>query len=182
MTGSNTLRPLLQNWPPPRCTIQTLFEAALVKVLIVDEREDAVSERRVADDDLAKTGMNFTVNGRFAMKGIKIRGAEYGGQAIPDKKMLMNWVTEHGSHYYHFICVHRGILDKLERIHGQSIADVCAELRKVTSNLIIHSGRVGATGLPERLKFVPLSNVSAWIDAGRAKMEIVDELCLVRRT
>src|ERR1700722_17192816 len=44
--GSNTLRPLLQNWPPPRCTTQTLFEAALVKVLIVDEREDAVSERR----------------------------------------------------------------------------------------------------------------------------------------
>jgi hypothetical protein len=180
--GTNMLRPLLQTWPPLRSTTHALFEAALIKVLLIDEREDAVSERQVSDEDLSETGKQCTIKRRFSMKGITIHGSEYSGEAIPDKTKLVDWATEHGPHYYHFICIHRGILDKLDKVHGQRTANVCAELRKVTPNLIVHSGRVGATGLPEALKFVPLSNVTAWVDGGRGKMEIVDELCLIRRT
>jgi hypothetical protein len=111
-----------------------------------------------------------------------LRGKEYSGDAIPDKAQLIEWVKERGENYYHIVCIHRGILDKLKQLHKQSPQEVCDALRKSAKSVIVHSGRVGRSNLPNGVKSIPLSNVVAWINGGLGKREIVDELCLIRRT
>jgi hypothetical protein len=155
-----------------------LFESALIRVLIVDERIDAKADEAVSDPQ----ARGWTVRSRYQRKGIEIHGKEYSERSIQDKSLLMGWATEHGRNAYHFVCIHRGILDKLETVWGQKIGEVCAELRQTTPNLLIHSGRAGIIPHVSNVRFVPLSNVEAWMHSARGKWEVVEELCLVRKT
>ncbi len=155
-----------------------LFEAALTKVLIVDERLGASTNTALSGDEYAALDGVYREKDRFRWKGVVIKGEEYAGQ-LPDNDLLSEWI---GESRYDFICIHRGILDKLERLRNLSFETVCANLQAHVPHVVVHSGRLTSSDLPDGVKFLPLSNVAAWIDRNYSKVQIVEELCLTRRT
>jgi hypothetical protein len=149
-----------------------LFESVLIRVLVIDERLD----RSV--DDLVNVAHGVTVRGRLEMKGIQIYGSVYGESDVPDLETLIAETIEDSP--YHFVCVHRGVLDKLEKTHGVTSEKVCDALRQYSKNVLIHSGRVGRTNVPEGVRTIPLSNVIEWKGAAVSKMDVVNEICSFR--
>jgi hypothetical protein len=154
-----------------------LAEAALTKILIVDERLELVSEGRTYES--RTTGLKCSYKELFEWKNIYLRGKEYGHESrIPEKGLLLGWLD---GQVYDFVLVHRGVFDKIQRAHKVTMEDLCAEIKEHTNRIIVHSGRMNMADLPRGIKFLPLSNVVAWIDQNYAKAQIVNELYSLRR-
>lgn len=154
-----------------------LTEAALTRVLIVDERLDVVSE------DRKYRNINYpecSYKELFRWKGIDLRGKEYGPEmVIPSAETLLKWVKGKD---YDFVLLHLGIIDKLDKYHGKTPKDLCQELCNSARYLVIHSGgRMDLGRILDGLRCLPFSNVAAWIDRNYAKKQIVEELQLLRR-
>jgi hypothetical protein len=158
-------------------------EAALLKVLIVDERLDPVSE-----EDFYETTSNWSCSYKelFGWKGVDIKGAEYGGNAIPGRDTLIEWTKNQG---YDFILLHKGIVDKLIK-HSTTtsvdaaqaeMSDLFMELKKYVRHIVIHSGRMSMKDLPPGCKFMSLSNVDTWLRNNNSKLQIIEDICLLRR-
>jgi hypothetical protein len=178
--GEDAWYTLFAGGNPESETVCRLFEAAVTKVLIVDERLDASTNAILSGEARHSfpPGRQYSVKDRFRWKGVVIKGEEYAGQSIPEHDLLGEWVADKN---YDFICIHRGIMDKLERIRNRPFAELCTYLQRHVKHVIVHSGRLTASDMPEGVKFLPLSNVVAWIDRNYSKVQIVEELSLTRR-
>lgn len=150
-----------------------LFESVLIRVLVIDERLDRSVE------DVVNIAHDVTVRDRLAMKGIIVYGRLFGESDIPSLEDLIAHTSETAP--YDFACIHRGILDKLERTHGVTSEAACEALGRYSKNVLIHSGRVGRTNVPDGVRTIPLSNVVDWKGAAVSKMDVVNELCSFRR-
>ena len=150
-----------------------LFESILVRVLIIDERLDQ------SVGDVVNVSHGVTVRDRLEMKGIRIFGEDFGGSDVPDLETLIEKTKQNRD--YQFVCIHRGILDKLERTHKTQPEAVCEALSQYSKNVLIHSGRIGRTNMPDGVRTIPLSNVIEWKGAAVSKMDVVNELCSFRR-
>jgi hypothetical protein len=158
-----------------------LAEAALTRILIVDERLDAASGRKeYRGDSPRKSGDRWSCSYKklFAWKGITMAGSEYGGREIPDEELLLQSMAP-GE--FDFAVVHRGILDKLRSVHHTDTNELCGRLQDRVTRLVVHSGRMGMQDLPGRVNFLPLTAVTAWLDQNYSKLQIVDELNMLRR-
>jgi hypothetical protein len=153
-----------------------MFESVLIRALVVDERLDESA------DEIIHSDPNVTWRELLAMKGVDVAGREYSGETVPKLDRLLELANGKNGKPYHFICIHRGVLDKLENLHGIGVQEVCAALGSLTANLLVHSGRVGRANLPRGVKIVPLSNVVTWMEVTTGKLDIVSELCLIRRS
>ncbi|HEV3470352.1 MAG TPA: hypothetical protein VG148_13585 [Pyrinomonadaceae bacterium] len=169
-------------------------EAALIKILIVDERLDPVSRStKEADLYTAHTsGWKCTKNELFHWKGVDIKGGEYGegGESgpkeLPDEEVLIGWVDKKG---YDFLVLHKGIVDKLIKNAATAAAvdsekamrALFARLKEHVRQLVIHTGRMSWKDLPEGCKFMALSNVDTWLRNNYSKVQIIEDICLLRR-
>jgi hypothetical protein len=147
-----------------RLRAYALFEAALSRILIVDERlDESVS-------DLRRTQLEAT--------GVIIRGAHYSTRYGPaDGTALFKWLAAES---WDDLIIHRGVLEKIASRTQCDVADVLDTLND-TVRVVVHSGRMDVSNLPLETKFLSLSNLSAWIDGGYSKLEIVNELAALRR-
>ncbi len=162
-------------------------EAALIRILIVDERLDPVS-RSTKESHLYKTTAKWacTRNELFHWKGIDIKGGEYGQTDLPGEETLLGWVEDQG---YDFLVLHKGIVDKLIKNSTTATAAdtkvlmsvLFDKLKKHVRQLIIHTGRMSWRDLPEGCKFMALSNVDTWLRNNSSKVQIVEDICLLRR-
>lgn len=155
----------------PRASYR-LLEAALTKILIIDERLDLT---------LQAAGRELTRQ-ELLLRGIVIRGAEFAAHATRDRRVTLREFAT-WSRGYHFVMLHRGVAEKLYR---DQRADVTAEsvIRALEGDdvrVLIHSGRMGMADMPERTKFLSLANVTTWIDHDYSKLQVIDELLSLRR-
>lgn len=169
----------------------SFLEAGLIRILIVDERLDPTSSEQMTY--LSESGLwRCSFKQLFQWKGVDIRGGEYASNEIPPAEELIGWVKNaraSGNAGYDFLVLHKGIVDKLikrDRKHcndspQQLMADLFATLREHVRHIIIHSGRMSSSELPPGVKFMSLSNVDTWIKNNCPKMQIVEDLCLLRR-
>jgi hypothetical protein len=158
-----------------------LAEAALTRILIVDERLDAASgEKEYRGDSPRKSGDRWRCSYKqlFEWKGITIAGSKYGGREIPDQELLLQWMPHRK---FDFAVVHRGILDKIRNVYHTDTNELCRRLQKQVTRLVVHSGRMGMQDLPGSVSFLPLTAVTAWLDQNYSKLQIVDELNMLRR-
>jgi hypothetical protein len=144
-----------------------LLEAALTKILIIDERLDV---------DLG--GKPGAVRGCLALRGVTVRGSEFAGHAtLSDRKTaddVRQWAKG-----FHFLMLHWGVAEKLKG--KDEVADVIKILEQGGTRVVIHSGRAAAiTGEMPLTKFLSLANVARWINQDYSKLEIVDELFPMR--
>lgn len=160
------IEPLKQRSETDRAfTAWRLLEAALTRVLIIDERIDMT--------------IDHVERRRLKLCGIDVAGHEYAErQSEPTDDLLRAWV-DHDS--YDVVVVHRGVLDKLHAHRDMEPEQVISRLEKTVPRVVVHSGRVDMNNLPARTKFLSLSNLSAWIDRAYSKVEIIDELAALRR-
>lgn len=155
-----------------------LFEAAVTRILIVDERLDESAEAR-SDFDARIEG--WSLKRVFAAKGVTIMGQEFSQAALPQPEQLIGPMKDCGVRPYHFACIHRGVLDKLKRSGGAGqIERILREAGAHVRFVIVHSGRVGAAAEGSSIRRMPLSNVADWINANRSKVEILDSLSHLR--
>jgi hypothetical protein len=162
----------------------SFLEAGLTKILIVDERLDPTSNEEWYHPESRFWRCSYKE--LFRWKGIDIRGGEFASDKIPPRKELINWVRKCD---YDFLVLHKGIVDKLiKRVEGDKdespqklMAELFATLQEHVRHIIIHSGRMSASELPSGVKFMSLSNVDTWIKNNSPKMQIVEDLCLLRR-
>jgi hypothetical protein len=163
-------------------------EAALIKILLVDERLDAIS-RSLDEKDLYHAwtaGWTCSRNELFHWKGVDIKGGEYSLDIIPGQEQLLEWLEDKG---YDFLVLHKGIVDKLidpgVKLSMEDVKEstrvLLQELKKHVRQIIIHSGRMSMKDLPEGCKFMALSNVDAWLRNNYSKIQIVEDICLLRR-
>jgi hypothetical protein len=156
-----------------------MFEAALIRMLIVDERLDRSAEAGRAPE-LRLSG--WSLKRLFEAKGISIAGREFSGTHLPEAHQLLDLVRNPDGAAFHFLCVHRGVLDKLKRPDDpDAIERILDELTHIVPNVIVHSGRAGTIEFHASVRQMPLSNVADWLHANRNKSEIVDVLSQLRR-
>jgi hypothetical protein len=152
-----------------------IAEAALTKIVVIDERLDEANQRKRYSDDLPAV----TYKTLFHWKGVDLAGSEYSQEKIPEPNILYSRIP---AGVYDFALIHRGILDKLRDAHETSVLEVCQEIQsRLRRQLIVHSGRMSMHELPKGVKFLPLSAVVAWFDQNYSKVQIVDELNLLRK-
>jgi hypothetical protein len=158
------------------------IEAAMTKVLIVDERIDPTSSQLMTDDRFQWT---CSYKELFSWKGVDIRGGEYGLESIRDDSLLMGWVENKG---YDFIVLHKGIVDKLAQTEEgdlpskrERMSELFEKLRKHVPHIVIHSGRMAMSELPLGVKSMSFSNVDIWIRNNYPKVRIIEDLSLLRR-
>lgn len=145
-----------------------LLEAALTKILILDERLDLGLEDRKH-------------RARLSLRGITVHGREFAGYASSPDPVTLEAVGE-WARDAHFVMLHRGIAEKLSPRQGDAgFAPVVGTLEKYGARVVIHSGRMGLTDMPPQTKFLSLANVAAWVDREYTKVQIVDELFSLRR-
>jgi hypothetical protein len=141
-----------------------LLEAALMKVLIVDERLDL---------DLT----NERERALLRLRGITLRGREFAGLSTRSVSISLDevqgWVQK-----FHAIVLHRGVAEKLHT--GGDMKALIGALEEHGALLAIHSGRMGGGELPPRTRLMPLANVATWIHDTYSKLQIVDELFSLR--
>jgi hypothetical protein len=156
-----------------------LFEAALVRIVIVDERLDQSAETAKAPE--LRLG-GWSLKRLFAAKGVDLYGREFSRTHLPEASQLLDLARRPDGGRFHFMCVHRGILDKLKRPEKPDAAErVLEELARRIPYVIVHSGRAGAPEFQASVRHMPLSNVADWLHANRDKTEIVDVLSQLRR-
>jgi hypothetical protein len=162
-------------------------EAALIKIMIVDERLDPLSRRGAPDLHwFSDAGWSCTKNELFHWKGVDIRGGEYSEDEIPGREKLMDWVQGKG---YDFLILHKGIVDKLIKQSPTASVEeskdamkrLFLQLKQHVRQLIIHSGRMSMKDLPDGCKFMALSNVDTWLRNNDTKIQLVEDICLLRR-
>lgn len=150
-----------------------LLEAALTRILIIDERLDLTLDAR---PDCMKRQ-------QLLLKGIELRGSEFAGHATREDAVKVADLPSWGSGF-DFVVLHRGVVDKLitdQRFGPVTTAEVVDRLESSGARVIIHSGRMGLGDMPSRTKFLSLANVTTWIDNGYSKLQIVEELFNLRR-
>jgi len=161
----------------------SFLEAGLTRVLIVDERLDPTSEKM---EYRSQSGLwRCSYKQLFKWKGVDIRGGEYAANEIPPVDELIEWTKEAD---YDFLVLHKGVVDKLirdDKDRGESpqkaMAALFETLQEHVRHIIIHSGRMSASELPQGVKFMSLSNVDTWIKNNSPKLQIVEDLSLLRR-
>jgi hypothetical protein len=163
----------------------SFLEAGLTKILIVDERLDPTSEKKMSyHPEVPK--WECSLKEIFKWKGIDIKGEEYARDKIPGPELLVRWVNQKN---YDFLVLHKGIVDKLIKLGNRDylsdpkvlMNDLFGRLREHVRHIVIHSGRMAASELPEGVKFMSLSNVDTWLKDNRPKIQIVEDLYLLRR-
>jgi hypothetical protein len=148
-----------------------LLEAALTKILIIDERLDI--SHSVRGGGLARH--------KLLLRGIEIQGGEFAGHAKRDRPATLadlgNW-----SEGFHIVMLHKGVVEKLVKNSGLTADAVVASIEAKGARVVIHSGRMWMmTDMPEPTKFLSLANVTTWIDQEYSKLQIIDELFSLRR-
>lgn len=166
----------LDKLPPEELGLRALqlAEAALTRILVLDERLDESN----AHKNYTGAATEITYKALFQMKGIDLAGSEYSKDKIPAPAALYSNIPDG---VYDFALIHRGILDKLRAAHDISLKEVCSNVQSKVGQLIVHSGRMSMQELPPGVKFLPLSSVVAWFDQNFSKMQIVEELNLLRK-
>ena len=160
----------------------SLLEAAITRILIVDERLDPASAEQLNyRPDPPKWECSYQE--LFEKKGVEIRGKEYALDKIPGPEQLVEWVKDKN---FDFLVLHKGIVDKLIKLDRSlpphdAMEKLFAQLREHVRHIVIHSGRMAAGELPEGVKFMSLSNVDTWLKGNRAKVQIVEDLYMLRR-
>jgi len=170
-----------------------LQEAALIRILVVDERIDG-SLDRVREHF---GNVEFTHRELWELKGVDVMGQQYRGRAeeIPDEKPIVERVkkAKQSGRPYGFVLLHQGILDKLyERLPDDQKSSKTKQeylkqfIQRIQSegavwHILIHSGRGGVPGLPQGVKFIHLSSLEAWFGSNLSKADVVDELMGLRR-
>jgi hypothetical protein len=159
---------------PVRASLR-LIEAALTRILIIDERIDLGLGAEARRRDLSRE--------RLRLRGITVRGAQFAGHAGGTSPVSIEELSSWGRGF-HFVLLHRGIADKLclgapesEKIREE----IVHALEAGGAHLIIHSGRMGMADMPKQTKFISLANVTAWIDQHSSKLQILNELASLRR-
>lgn len=149
-----------------------LLEAALTKILIVDERLD-LTLRQPANNIPRQS---------LLMRGIVVRGSEFVAHATQERPKTLDDLTA-WSRGFHFVMLHRGIAEKLyKNPHAEVTAEeVISTLEAGGVRVLIHSGRMGMADMPDRTKFLSLANVTTWIDHDYSKVQVLDELLALRR-
>jgi hypothetical protein len=179
-------RELRKKYPRLKYLLQ---EAALIRILILDERIDT------SLDDMQFRFGSVELKGRrlWGFKGIDVMGKEYKGRRseIPDKKSLLDHLRKaaNNGRPYDFILIHQGILDKLYELQKtqdgrvQYMKKLLYEIREKGNiwHVLVHSGRGGIPQLPERVKFIHLSSLEAWFGSNLSKADVIGELMSVRR-
>jgi hypothetical protein len=170
-----------------------LQEAALIRVLVIDERID-ISIDQTKERFVSKA--EFTLRELWKQKGVDIMGRQYKGRSseIPDEQPILDCVkcAKESGHPYDFVLLHQGIVDKLyEKSKEQRYTkDKLSYLEELINNIkhegsvwhvILHSGRGGVTELPKGTKFIHLSSVEAWFGLNLSKADVVDGLMSLRR-
>jgi hypothetical protein len=178
--GHSELEPILQ-------------EAALIRVLVIDERID-ISIDQTKERFASKA--EFTLRELWKQKGVDIMGRQYKGRSseIPDEQPILDCVkcAKESGHPYDFVLLHQGIVDKLyEKSKEQGYTkDKLSYLEELINSIkhegsvwhvILHSGRGGVTELPKGTKFIHLSSVEAWFGLNLSKADVVDGLMSLRR-
>lgn len=179
-TGSDTLLSTVQRaMKRDERDINALFEAAVVRILIVDERLDQSAETNKASE--LRLG-GWSLKRLFEAKGVAVFGKEFSRTHLPEVDQLLALARPKDGGKFHFMCVHRGILDKLKRPEEPEAAErVLEELTRIVPHVIVHSGRAGAVEFRVSVRHMPLSNVADWLHANRNKTEMVDVLSQLRR-
>jgi hypothetical protein len=148
-----------------------LLEAALTKILIIDERLDLSHSQR--GKGLARH--------RLLLRGIEIQGAEFAGYAKRDRPATLRDLAK-WAEGFHIVMLHKGVIEKLVNNTKLTTAAVVAAIEEKGARVIIHSGRMWMmTDMPEPTKFLSLANVTTWIDQDYSKLQIIDELFSLRR-
>jgi|GEM_PF-5253343 len=154
----------------PVRTANRLIEAAVTKILILDERLD-----------LGLCKQEDIVRGALSLRGITVHGHEFAGYASMPDPVSLDEVAE-WARGAHFVVLHRGIAEKLSlRWPETDFRRVVDALERHGSRVVIHSGRMGMADMPPQTKFLSWANVSAWVDREYSKVQIVDELFSLRR-
>lgn len=159
----------------------SLIEAGITRILIVDERLDPASAEQLSYRESGKWECSYKE--LFEKKGIEIRGKEYASDQIPGSEQLVEWVKGRN---FDFLVLHKGIVDKLIKLDRgllpkDAMKKLFALLREHVRHIVIHSGRMAAGELPEGVKFMSLSNVDTWLKGNRAKVQIAEDLYMLRR-
>lgn len=159
-----------------------LLEAGITRILIVDERLDPASAEQLSYHPESRN-WECSYQELFKKKGIEIRGREYALDKIPGTELLVEWVKDKN---FDFLVLHKGIVDKLIRLdrslsQEDEMQKLFALLREHVKHIVIHSGRMAAGELPEGVKFMSLSNVDTWLKGNKAKVQIVEDLYMLRR-
>lgn len=167
----------------------SLQEAALVRILVIDERIDGSLDQ--IKEDFETTG-SLTWRELWEFKGVDVIGQEYKGKGTenPDEERILDCIIQakESGRSYDFVLIHQGILDKLyerERLtekKGTFTELLIGKFREKGDvwNVLIHSGRGGIPSLPKDVKFIHLSSVEGWFGSNLSKAEIVEELMSVR--
>lgn len=171
--SGRALHALVQAVPHDPRAAYRLVEAALTRILIIDERLDLSLNR--SDDPLRRM--------ELSMRGIEVRGAEFAGHAV--HRNLQLYDLRHWGSGFHYVLLHRGVADKLmtPTIGAQEVKleDVIKTLESHGSEVVMHSGRMTIADLPPGTKFVSLANVATWIEQDYSKVQIIDELFSLRK-
>jgi hypothetical protein len=148
-----------------------LIEAALIRVLIVDERIDASMSKNKIKLHTKKELLHW--------KGIDVHGIEYSVGNPPGPDVLFGWLEEG---YYDIVLLHQGVADKIRKLPDGMTTDLlCSELQARARQVVIHSGRMDMAQLPPQVKFLSFSNLISWLDRDESKLHIVEELSALRR-
>jgi hypothetical protein len=155
-----------------------LIEAALIPVVVVDERLSLWMK------NINDKGTTYNALGRM---GIHV--VELANEQSPTLDKIENAAkaavscTQYG---LSFLSLHQGIIDALGRAdHSFTPSKVLEKVRTALphTQIVIHSGR----GVPgefrsvPRARFVEYSNVALWVQAARSKLHLVQMLLALRR-
>jgi hypothetical protein len=150
-----------------------LMEAALIRVIIIDERID-----RTVDEEHDPDRKGVPLRTLLRWRGIDVQGREYGTPGYDkDISTLRGWIA---GNKYDVLIVHLGIIEKIASKGSLATEEILTELQAEVGYVIIHSGRPVIPDFPRGTRFILLSTLMSWVDPACSKMQMVEELFALR--
>ena len=150
-----------------------LMEAALIRIIVVDERID-----RIVDEEHDPDRKGFPLRALLRWRGIDVQGKDYGTPGY-DKDMttLRGWIAGNN---YDVLILHLGIVEKIASQSRLTNDEIFTALQAEVGYLVIHSGRPVMPNFIKGTRFVLLSTLMSWVDPACSKMQLVEELFALR--
>jgi hypothetical protein len=164
-----------------------LFEAAILRVVIVDERVQQEAEKscsnafggefaRYTYADILRW-MNIYTLARAGEEGVDLNKQQF---APGDKENMMQAI-ERLAPKSDFLVVHLGLIEKTVGTDKEDIGRQVSHWEKMFSNVVIISGRGKPSNLPDETRFLHYSLVARYLFEERSKFHLCKVLRSARR-
>lgn len=168
-----------------------LIEAGCTTVVIMDERVQRASEEIKLQYGYKGQESEFVL--RDLLSGMSVLIPPKNGQGLdlekePDLQALEGWLGKQKSERkkIDFWVIHQGIIDRLFRLCARKSESMahwleCVAKANAINEVVVCSGRGRPSGLPDDVRFIPLSSVLKWTVQRKSKYHLCQLLYGSRR-